>query len=142
MSIVPGKPSVFFLRQFVHICGMICMHQQLQSQTSVSYFFSFRFRRFPVWGGYIHFTQVSIESFSHEQFRKYSPVPRVWKSKKIVCQYHDSSSRAWVERKKTYTKDIRSLAFGSQYKVKRFAVWVGVLTGGMSTCGLSMALVV
>lgn len=29
MSMVPGRPSVLFRRQFVHICGMICIHQQL-----------------------------------------------------------------------------------------------------------------
>ena len=32
MSMVPGRPSVLFRRQLVHICGMICIHQQLQSQ--------------------------------------------------------------------------------------------------------------
>jgi hypothetical protein len=72
---VPGRPSVLFRRQLVHICGMICIHQQLQSQLPLVN--SSRFSQGLDVGFYIHFTQVSIGPFSHKQSRRYSPVPRV-----------------------------------------------------------------
>ena len=80
---------MLFRRQFVHICGMICIHQQLQPTVSNHLVLAKGF----TWGVYIHFTQVSIGSFSHKKFSGLLTSAEGLQNEKIVCQYHDSSKQ-------------------------------------------------